>query len=76
MPSFLPREWGEVGALRVSDVHTRPAQPRKLNRETQHWLREQHRDSSIDLAARQLRTQNLKRFKEAMFRNLRPARVS
>lgn len=76
MSSFLPREWGESGALRVSDVHSRPVAPVKVTREVQEWMREQDTHRVVDLEARRLRALNQERFNASLERRQRPARVS
>jgi hypothetical protein len=76
MSSFLPREWGEAGALRVSDLFERPAPKRKGANRIQDWVREEFGDKDVagNRRARELREENLRRADAS--RHVRPARVS
>lgn len=74
MPSYLPRQWGETGALRVADVSSRTPVRTKANAELQKWLREQDAKEIIDVGARHLRELNMQ--KAASSRHVRLSRVS
>lgn len=78
MPSYLPREWGESGALRVSDQVSgtggRTPVRTKANAELQKWLREQDAKEIVDVGARHLRELNMQR--AAASRHVRLSRVS
>jgi len=76
MTRSLPREWGEPGALRVSDISSERKRKTGIRPEAQQWLRDQQAHQLIDIGSRQLRALNQKRFNAARMRNLRPARVS
>jgi hypothetical protein len=73
---YLPREWGEPGALRVSEMRE-PRRRAYSQRNVQRYIRENL--SSDDLRAnadaRALRTLNQERFAAAQTRMHRPARV-
>ena len=77
MPSFLPREWGEAGALRVSDIGDR-VRRKDCNESIQRWIRETYGDKDVaaNKAARELRALNQRRFLASLARTQRPARVS
>ncbi len=76
MSSFLPREWGEAGALRVSDVlSSRPL--RKTIRARAQPVTEEDGDKEVatfDQHAREIRAINLAR--AAASRHVRASRVS
>lgn len=74
MPRYLPRELGEYGALRVSDVN-QPRSRADTRRKIQRWIREEFGErAQLDKAARELRIVNLRR--SLASRTQRPARVS